>query len=331
MLILSEAQLDPAGGTAATVLFYVFALMTGGSAIGVVVSRNIVRMAVALLFTLVGVAGLYFLLAAEFLAAVQLVVYAGGTLILIIFGVMLTTKSPFSRFEPKLGEIVLAVTVAVVLLTALVLAVPVSATAEQVRIARLSPALDTLPPATREKIRYDGKQLWFRQQMTPSDRDVLVASLAAEYDDQNRRLEGEITKAREEETAAVSQGLDDEIARARAAVEAATGRKQSLEQEHAGVTAAVGRLFERSQRFFLADRPLPTGERYPVAFLGQKLLGDYLLPFELASVLLLVVMIGAAYLAKGRRREGRDEGGAARAYSNPELTGELSRQARQWT
>src|SRR5438067_12202562 len=112
--------------TATAVLFYIFALMAGGAAVMVVVSKNIVRMAVALLFTLTGVAGLYFLLNAEFLAAVQLVVYAGGTLILIVFGVMLTTKSPFSRFEPKVGEIAVAVTVAVVLLTALVLAVPVA-------------------------------------------------------------------------------------------------------------------------------------------------------------------------------------------------------------
>ena len=47
--------------------------------------------------------------AAEFLAAVQLVVYAGGTLILIVFGVMLTSKSPMNRFEPKTGEVVLAI------------------------------------------------------------------------------------------------------------------------------------------------------------------------------------------------------------------------------
>jgi NADH-quinone oxidoreductase subunit J len=43
-----------------------------------------------------------------------------------------------------------------------------------------------------------------------------------------------------------------------------------------------------------------------VARLGHVLLGDYLVPFEVASVLLLVIMIGAAYLAKARRRpEGR--------------------------
>src|SRR3954467_8623038 len=98
------AQVD--AGTLNAALFWVFAIMAGASALGVVISKNIVRMAVFLLFTLAGVAGLYFLLSAEFLAAVQLVVYAGGTLILIVFGVMLTSKSPFSRFGPKPGEIV---------------------------------------------------------------------------------------------------------------------------------------------------------------------------------------------------------------------------------
>src|SRR3982751_1624055 len=106
-----------------TVLFYAFALMSAGSAIGLVLSRNIVRTAVCLLFTLLGVAGLYFLLNAEFLAAVQLVVYAGGTLILIVFGVMLTSKSPFSRFEPKLGEVILALSFGAILLFALILAI----------------------------------------------------------------------------------------------------------------------------------------------------------------------------------------------------------------
>src|ERR1700750_100611 len=105
------------------ILFYIFAIMAGASAIGVVISRNIVRTAVALLFTLTGVAGLYFLLSAEFLAAVQLVVYAGGTLILIIFGVMLTSKSPCSRFEPKLAEVMIAISLGIVLLFALVMAI----------------------------------------------------------------------------------------------------------------------------------------------------------------------------------------------------------------
>jgi NADH-quinone oxidoreductase subunit J len=182
---------------ASAVLFYLFAIMSGASAIGVAVSRNIVRTAVCLLFTLVGVAGLYFLLHAEFLAAVQLVVYAGGTLILIIFGVMLTSKSPFSRFEPKLGEVIIAISISSILLFALILG-----------IARTS----------------------------------------------------------------------------------------------------------------FAHGPM-SSELYPVDRLGQVLLGDYLVPFEIVSVLLLVVMIGAAYLAKGRRREEEET-------SRPAT---MSRRAREWS
>lgn len=194
MLAFSDSNL-------AAVLFYLFAGMAGLSAFGLVLSRNIVRSAVCLLFTLAGVAGLYFLLGAEFLAAVQLVVYAGGTLILIIFGVMLTSKSPFSRYEPKLGEVVVALVIASILLIALVLAV----------------------------------------RSTPF--------------------------------------------------------------------ASSG------------DVPVNGEERYPLVRLGQALLGDYLLPFEIVSVLLLVVMIGAAYLAKARRRE--MNGSAAST--------EASRQARAWS
>src|SRR5580704_15831082 len=105
------------------ILFHIFALMTAGSALGVVNSRNIVRTAVFLLFTLTGVAGLYFLLDAEFLAAVQLVVYVGGTLILIVFGVMLTSKSPFSRFEPKRGEVLASICIGAILLVSLIVAI----------------------------------------------------------------------------------------------------------------------------------------------------------------------------------------------------------------
>ena len=158
-------------------LFYLFAGLTGCSALGVVLCRNIVRASVCLLFALGGVAGLYFLLNAEFLAAVQLVVYTGGILIIIIFGVMLTSTSPFSRFEPKAGEVVVAICIALVLLGALVL------------VAVKTPF----------------------------------------------------------------------------AVSAVNSQTNSIET------------------------------------FGQLLLGDFLVPFELASVLLVVVMIGAAYVARGRR------------------------------
>ncbi len=173
-LILGQADL------VATSLFYMFALVAAVSAICVVLSQNIVRMAVSLLFTLSGVAGLYLLMSAEFLAAVQLVVYVGGTLILIIFGVMLTSKSPFGRLRPKSWEVLTAITIGLVLLGVLIM----------------------------------------------------------------------------------------------------------------GISSAT-----------FASDPTPTGQNYPMDRLGQVLLGDYLVPFEMVSVLLLTVMIGAAYLAKARKRK----------------------------
>jgi NADH-quinone oxidoreductase subunit J len=69
------------------------------------------------------------------------------------------------------------------------------------------------------------------------------------------------------------------------------------------LAALVAGLVAAAKAGQFAARPLETGDNYPVAKLGQVLLGDYLAPFEIVSVLLLVVMIGAAYLAKGRRRE----------------------------
>ena len=62
------------------------------TAFWVVTAKNLVHAAVALMGTLFGVAGLYIFLYADFLAAVQVVIYVGGILVLIIFGVMLTQK-----------------------------------------------------------------------------------------------------------------------------------------------------------------------------------------------------------------------------------------------
>lgn len=92
--------------------FYMFGGLAVVSALGICVSRDIVRMAVWLFATLSSVAVLYFLLAAYFVGAVQLIVYAGGTLVLLIFGVMLTNKSPWVRWDVKRSDLVVGVVVA---------------------------------------------------------------------------------------------------------------------------------------------------------------------------------------------------------------------------
>lgn len=78
--------------TPETGIFYLFAAVTVGSAAVVVLARSLIYNAFALLFTFFGVAGLYVLLGADFLAATQLLVYVGGILVLLLFGVMLTHK-----------------------------------------------------------------------------------------------------------------------------------------------------------------------------------------------------------------------------------------------
>ncbi len=74
------------------IAFYIFSALTIGTAIVVVFEKNIVRSAFALFFTLFGVAGLFVLLGADFLAGLQILLYAGGILVLILFGVMMTHK-----------------------------------------------------------------------------------------------------------------------------------------------------------------------------------------------------------------------------------------------
>ena len=78
--------------TAHAAVFYLFAAITVGSAAVVVLARSLIYSAFALLFTFFGVAGLYVLLGADFLAATQLLIYVGGILVLLLFGVMLTHR-----------------------------------------------------------------------------------------------------------------------------------------------------------------------------------------------------------------------------------------------
>jgi NADH-quinone oxidoreductase subunit J len=176
----------------APVMFYAFAALVVLSAWAIVLSQNIVRMSVYLLLTLAGAAGLYFMLAAEFLAAVQLIVYVGGTLILIIFGVMLTSKNPFLQFVPKSWEVFVAVGLAIVLMGLVLLSI-------------------------------------------------------------------------------------------------------------------VGTTFPEAQRAVPLSGATATVEGYSqVEWIGRALLSSYMLPFEIAAVLLLVVMIGAAFMARKRNKEQAD-------------------------
>ena len=186
------------------VLFYALAGLTSICAIAVVVSQNIVRAAAWLLFALAGTAGIFFLLNADFIGATQLLVYVGGTLVLVVFGVMLTAQGPFINM--RIGAAEWAIATAVGLLLYAVLAVSLV----QINMGQAEP--------------------------------------------------GDMTNS-------------ENIGLALLGVKEAT--------PPANITGVP-----------ITDRPY---YRRPIS---------YLLPFEIVSVHLLVVLIGAAYLARAKRRRG---------------------------
>lgn len=99
--------------TGPTIIFYLLATFTLVSALLSVTTTRIFRAAIFLLFSLIGVAGLYFWMQYDFLAAAQIIVYVGGITVLIIFSVFLTQQSgeplPSASRPQKLAAILAAV------------------------------------------------------------------------------------------------------------------------------------------------------------------------------------------------------------------------------
>lgn len=196
---------------AAQLLFGLFAVSACVGAIMVLLTQNVVRMAFWLIVSLGSVACLYFTLRADFVAASQLLIYVGGTVVVLIFGVMLTASGPFQRIESSPGETVVAATIGgffLAMLVATVLSVDWS--------------------------------------------DVAV-SVTKEHMDPDR------------------QGYND--------------------AEAGNTTRPLGMALLGAR----PDKDLGNDEGTP----GST---GYLLPFEIVSIHLLVVLIGAAYLARAKRR-----------------------------
>ncbi|MEQ8788198.1 MAG: NADH-quinone oxidoreductase subunit J [Pirellulaceae bacterium] len=105
-----------------TFLFTLFALVACVFAAGVVFTSNIVRMAFYLTVSLGATSGLFFLAGAEFVGAMQLMIYVGGTLVLLIFGVMLTAQDAFVSMKTRPSDWVLGVLVGGSLLVLLLFA-----------------------------------------------------------------------------------------------------------------------------------------------------------------------------------------------------------------
>jgi len=74
------------------VIYYFFILLAALSAVGMVIAKNVLHAALLLIVCLLSIAGIYVLIHAEFLAVTQIMVYAGGVLVIILFGIMLSSR-----------------------------------------------------------------------------------------------------------------------------------------------------------------------------------------------------------------------------------------------
>src|SRR5262249_34442659 len=103
-------------------LFYLLAPLTGICAVAMVVTQNIVRAAAWLLFTLAATAGIFFLLAPDFVASPQLLLYVGGTLVRVVFAVIVPAPGPCISMKTGAAEWVIAAGVGLLLYGVLVVA-----------------------------------------------------------------------------------------------------------------------------------------------------------------------------------------------------------------
>lgn len=223
-----------------TFLFAVYALAACGGALAVVFSQNVVRMAFWLVISLGSVAGLFFMLDAGFVAATQLLIYVGGTVVLLIFGVMLTASGPFLSIRANPGDMVQAGLVGLAFLGLVGGAVlSVNWQENSAQLAEISRPNDVnasgyLPSAEGGTVH-----------------DIGFALLGIRGKSGAGPNPDELT-AEQAHAAAHARGLSHS------------------HDSHEGASVA----------------PQP----------------GYLLPFEIISVHLLVVLIGAAYLARAKRR-----------------------------
>ncbi len=216
-----------------TVMFYVIAGCACGFAVLVAMTNNIVRMAFALIVSLAATSGLLFLAGAYFVGAMQLMIYVGGTVVLLIFGVMLTAQKAFVTMRTKAGDWILGLVVGGSLLAVLV-------------------------------------QLVF---------------LIPQWQSSNYQSKAEA------ELVAYAEALKDQKA----------GGEEITAEQHRRLELLAIRASE--------GMPQRTGE-IGLALVGVRAdkieseetgLAGYLLPFEIISVHLLVVLVGAAYLARAKR------------------------------
>ena len=268
-------------------LFWLFALLACGGAVGVVVSQRVVRMALSLIVSLSAVSALFFLTSADFVGAAQLMVYVGGTVVLLVFGVMLTSSSPFAKIHASPADGFLAAGIGAMFLaviTSTVLSVDWDGNA-----LRFVEVTEEAFAAAHEKAHHDAEFESLHSVLNESYEVVTIEG--SETSLRRLRSDAALTKEQSHLLASLWESLD--LQYAPRSEEGRTLRPLGL--------AFVGVRADRDLGSPVGHQKISDGY-YVKRHSDAALSNGYLLPFEIVSVHLLVVLIGAAYLARPKRR-----------------------------
>lgn len=256
-------------------LFYLYALTACGGAIAVVLSQNVVRMAFWLVISLSSTALLFFLLDADFVAATQLLIYVGGTVVLLIFGVMLTSSGPYSTTQSSPAEMLQSGIIALAFLALVSSTVfSVDWEANEVKLASASTSHgESASHGEHESDHHHADVNGAGHSHSHADRQISGF---------NPSHQGNTTRSLG--TALLGVRFDKDLN-----LSSTDGPDHA--QDHHGEDAHDEDHHGHSH----GGEPSHVDDASPVST-------GYLLPFEIVSVHLLVVLVGAAYLARAKRR-----------------------------
>jgi NADH:ubiquinone oxidoreductase subunit 6 (subunit J) len=247
--------------------FMLFALVACVFALAVLFSSNIVRMAFYLVISLGATSGLFFLAGAEFVGAMQLMIYVGGTLVLLIFGVMLTAQRRFISLQTRAGDWVVAAALGGALLLTLTWAAVSgpewSEAPDPERIPRSESKATTQIGLAFAGVRIDKAAKFYRARWAAEEGDVEIL------------------------VAADGKLLEKDVSERPGQVEYRAEWSIALDQ----LPDSVRQTIRNEARQHKIERVS-----------GHADASGYLLPFVIISVHLLVVLIGAAYMARAKKR-----------------------------
>jgi NADH:ubiquinone oxidoreductase subunit 6 (subunit J) len=304
--------------TVEPLLFWLVGGMTGVCAIATVVTQNIVRSATWLLFTLAGTSAIFFLLGADLVGATQLLVYVGGTLVLVIFGVMLTAQGPFISMKASGAEWAISLVAGLLLLAVLATGIGAMKVDDQRDVTANADVKRYAP----EFSRHERELLTARPPAPPKEPPPglqpgppLLGGPAfgppKGLGDGGDKKKGDGGDKKKGDGGDKKKGGGD--------------KKKGGGDKKAGPPGGPGMIGFKpptpKKGPTEPPEPLDPATSPQSAVLGQGFLGlgvgpahhagkspvvrtSYLLPFEIVSVHLLVVLIGAAYLARAKRRRG---------------------------